>query len=56
MGRSGGQEGTAVPVPVPALEDRVSLDMAGVRNFQRVIQFSRLQIYSMPEKFLFLLQ
>lgn len=40
--------------PLPALAGRVSLGMLGVRYFQRDIQFSRLQLYSVPEKMLFL--
>lgn len=47
-------EGKAVPVP--ALADRITQGMLGVRYFQTDIQFSRLRLHSFPVKILFLPQ
>lgn len=52
VGRS--QKGITAPILVLAGRGRVSLGMLGGRYFQRDIQFSRLQLHSVPEKLLFL--
>lgn len=51
MGRS--RKGIAAPIP--ALGDRVSQGMLGIRYFQRDT-FFRLQLHAMPENILFLQQ
>lgn len=49
-----GEISGGIAAPVPALADSVSLDMLGVRYFQRDVQFSRLWLHSLTEKILFL--